>query len=662
MGEDLSDLEPGAEEPGEAGPAQSALDPAAAAMAMDAARTDPRLAEAATRYFERQARLVDVQTEHLHEQRAVTLSQLKLKRLGERLKVGLQLLVILVAMAAAIGLADMVWSAAHDRNLVVEAFSVPPDLAARGVTGQAIAAQLLDRLGEINARSSSSRAASSYAANWGEEAKVEIPDTGVSIGELQRSLRNWLGHETHITGEVMHTPAGLAVTMRAGDAPGRTLVGTEADLPALIQQAAEAAFQGTQPYRYTVYLSNTGRRDQALAVATAMAQDGPVEERGWAWTQISNLLGDKGDGTGAVRAGETAIRIDPKLGLAYINASTGWLLLGRDQKALDVDREGIARLRAQGAELDPWSRTWLINANQALLDAAAGDYQAAVRRVGVLQTGVDFEGYSAILATARAYNLALDHDVAGSLQAFDERPMSDEDAAGQTGSWGDAVVSQYERAVALDDWGAAADDMTRTIAASPKWPEVAAFALPRMLKPRLAYALAMAGRQAEAEAVAATLPADCYRCLFDQGWVAAAARDWPRADRAFAAAVAQAPRLPEAYVAWGASRLARGDADGAIALLKTANARGPHFADPLELWGEALMRKSDFPGAIDRFRRADLYAPRWGRNHLRWGEALLRGGDSAKAKAQFQIAAGLDLSAADRAALNVFLVRLKGAA
>ncbi len=82
----------------------------------------------------------------------------------------------------------------------------------------------------------------------------------------------------------------------------------------------------------------------------------------------------------------------------------------------------------------------------------------------------------------------------------------------------------------------------------------------------------------------------------------------------------------------------------------------------MELWGEALMMKGDFAAAAARFEAADKAAPRWGRNHLLWGEALLRHGDAAGARNQFQTAAGLDLSAADRAALNVFLVRLKGAA
>ncbi len=58
----------------------AALDPFAAAAAMQAARSDPELAARAAAYFHKQGRLVDIQTEHLHEQREVTLSHLKLRR------------------------------------------------------------------------------------------------------------------------------------------------------------------------------------------------------------------------------------------------------------------------------------------------------------------------------------------------------------------------------------------------------------------------------------------------------------------------------------------------------------------------------------------------------------------------------------------------------
>src|SRR5262249_15348984 len=109
----------------------------------------------------------------------------------------------------------------------------------------------------------------------------------------------------------------------------------------------------------------------------------------------------------------------------------------------------------------------------------------------------------------------------------------------------------------------------------------------------------------------------------------------------------------------GAARLARGDIDGAIAEFQLAHQKGLKFADPLEAWGEALMRKGDFEGALAKFAEADKDAPRWGRNHMLWGEALTKLGRAAEARAQYQAAAGMDLSAADRATLAALL---KGAA
>ena len=109
--------------------------------------------------------------------------------------------------------------------------------------------------------------------------------------------------------------------------------------------------------------------------------------------------------------------------------------------------------------------------------------------------------------------------------------------------------------------------------------------------------------------------------------------------------------MPLAYGEWGEMRLAKGDLAGAISRFDLAHRMGPHWADPLELWGEALMRTGDVAGAAEKFEAADKAAPRWGRNHLRWGEALARLGQMDEAKVQWRAAAGLDLSAAERAEL-----------
>jgi len=78
------------ESPVEGSVPETVLDPTAAALAAEAAKSDPELAQEAIAYFRTQRHLVEVQTEHLHEQRAVNLTLLKLKRIDERMRVGLR--------------------------------------------------------------------------------------------------------------------------------------------------------------------------------------------------------------------------------------------------------------------------------------------------------------------------------------------------------------------------------------------------------------------------------------------------------------------------------------------------------------------------------------------------------------------------------------------
>ena len=172
-----------------------------------------------------------------------------------------------------------------------------------------------------------------------------------------------------------------------------------------------------------------------------------------------------------------------------------------------------------------------------------------------------------------------------------------------------------------------------------------------------AAAAARAGDLADARALAAPLPADCYPCARARAEIAAADHDVPAADRTFAEAVRLAPSLPFAYVEWGRMRLAHGDPAGALTQAVQARKVGPDYADASELWGDALMAERDYPGAVAKFAAADKNAPHWGRNHLEWGEALMLSGRYPQARAQFEAAKRLDLSPPDRAALDVLLDR-----
>jgi tetratricopeptide (TPR) repeat protein len=175
------------------------------------------------------------------------------------------------------------------------------------------------------------------------------------------------------------------------------------------------------------------------------------------------------------------------------------------------------------------------------------------------------------------------------------------------------------------------------------------------IHPLEALAMAKAGDSPGAESLIATTPGDCYLCLRVRGQIAAGKSDWPATERWFTEATRLAPSLPFAFTDWGRARLAHGDDDGAIAVLKRAIEAGPHFADSLELMGEGLMRKGDWVGAAEEFRAAREHAPQWGRNHLKWGESLLRAGHEHQAQTHLALARDLYLSASERAELGGLL-------
>jgi tetratricopeptide (TPR) repeat protein len=140
-----------------------------------------------------------------------------------------------------------------------------------------------------------------------------------------------------------------------------------------------------------------------------------------------------------------------------------------------------------------------------------------------------------------------------------------------------------------------------------------------------AWAKAMSGDLAGANALIATTPLDCDTCVRMRGKIAALEHDWADAERWFTQETRQAPSIPYAYVDWAAERLARGDVDGAIAKLVTAHQKGPHYADALELWGEALMKKGDYKGAAAKFQEAAKYAPNWTKNQQLLKQAQAHG-------------------------------------
>ncbi len=321
-------------------------------VALGMARVDASLAEDARALLREQARLARAQADDLIEEGALMRWSRRLKRTSESMKFAFEIAVALVVLAIVAAIGSALWSAAHDNGLVIEAFSVPPDLTARGLGGQVIANQLLDKLARMQAETNSMRPAGTYRNDWGDDIKVEIPDTGISIGELNRYLRNWLGHETHITGEIYRLPAGIAVTARAQDA-GTTFTGKETDLDLLLQKAAETIYAETQPYRYAAFLVQKDRNPEAMAALAKLAASPNLVEQAWADSLLGNLYtfyGRPRDALVTLRAGVAA---DPTNAHAWDTLSNTENQLGHLEDSWQHTQRAIALYDNSTVALDP---------------------------------------------------------------------------------------------------------------------------------------------------------------------------------------------------------------------------------------------------------------------------------------------------------------------
>lgn len=620
---------------------------AALGIAMNEAARDPSLAEDARTLLREQARLARLEADELAEQGTLMRRSLRIRHASQLMKFAFELLVALVLLAIVAALASAMWSAGRDNGLVIDAFSVPPDLAQSGLRGEVIATQLLDKLTRMQDETNSIRPAGTYRNNWGDDIKVEIPDTGISIGELNRYLHRWLGRETHITGEIYHTSAGIAVTARAQGA-GETFTGKETDLDSLLQKAAEAIYSQTQPYRYAAFLDEKGRFPEAMRVLHTLAAEANPTERAWALSLLGDMYRFYNRPEQALATLRQGIASDPTNAHVWDNLSSTEIQLGRvedawrhTQKALSLyDNGSVVFAPDRAAITKLQDRSYLAN--------ALGDFETAGAMDQDIRGLPDRGGSQVAAAADEATEAAFDHDLTRARKILD--PLN-------AASVDQRITIWFQRAT--------------MVFLAEDWPQ-----LERLLDPRTVFALAPAGDRpvlqeilvrdpqsalavaraeegdvAGARRLISATPGDCNFCIRMRGKVDAAAKNWRGAAFWFAIAVKQAPSIPFAYADWGEMLLHKGDLDGAIAKFEIAHEKGPHFADPLEMWGEALIRKNRSDLALAKFEEANKYAPRWGRLHLEWGNALYYTGSKEEAQKQFAIAGSLDLSAADRAAL-----------
>jgi tetratricopeptide (TPR) repeat protein len=567
-------------------------------LAAAAVKSDSELGQAVSAYFDKQSHLVEIQTEHLHEQRAVNLQLLKLKRFGERLRLGLQVFAILVASVIAIGAVILIRDAVTSRRVVIEPFHSPPGLVARGLDGTVVASGLLDELSRLQDATRSSVQRLDLASAWASQVKLEVPETGISLGEISRLLKERFGHDVHIDGDLVESPAGgLALTVRGIGVPARTFEGPAAKFGQLTVSAAEYVYSKSQPARWAYYLQDAGRNEEAIAfcrssVGSVGKQDQPYLLNVWA-NAINNSGGSPREALSLYRA---ALKLKPDYWIGYNNVVNELWILGNEEGAW---RAGKLMLEAAGGRPGRAPElyyqnfdtlTWNLGAwlNSTIVDAEAN----AGAGTGLTTSGPAIADIQARLHDLEAADLAL-------------KTMAEDPHDPSIGAVTHFVRSRL--AAATGDTATALTEMEAfgVAAANP----IVSTSYPGY-KCWIAPAEEAGGHPDRADAVLSAAGAfvDCYRFKAD---ILDGRGDWAAAQTAYADAVALAPDLPASYYSWGLALARHGDLSGAEVRLKESNVRGPHWADPLKAWADVLAQQGRTREALSKYAEALRYAPNW---------------------------------------------------
>ena len=584
----------------------------AAALAAQQAAGNPEVAGSAQRFLDRQAHLLELQAEELVEQSALRLGHLvaqaregKIRRVGQRIRVGMQAFVALVVGLIALGVLVMVYDAFTSHQVVIEAFKAPPVLAGRGVTGEVVASGVLDTLQKLQDATRAKGKALSTRGAWASDVKIEVPETGVSIGEIGRLLHQRFGRDLHIGGELVQTGAGgLALTVRGEGAPAATFAGGPEELTKLTAQAAEYVYGRSQPEQYATYLYQVGRNNDAIAFAQgAFPRARSDEER----AQLANAWGNAYAGLFQPAAAVEKYRLGKSF--AKPRSQQWWREWGNtvgSESALSEEagwRDGRAMLEAVAAapkreQPDP---AYLQNPAQNVWDLPLqlASNVADSQRNGGAGTQATLDGP----AIAEIYWTL--HDPA---QAARYIASSDPD---DSTTKAEALLLQGYTAL---DRGDAAGALTPLLAFWKAW----------LADPNLQYtynyqgcyaglAEGLTGHLREAAAIFKRVNWSVCDAL--QGDVLARAGDVAGAQKAWADSQKLKPDLPAVPLHRALFELGRGELKPAEADAVFAAGKAPHWADPWKAWGDVLAREGRWKDALAKYDEALKHAPAWAELH-----------------------------------------------
>jgi tetratricopeptide (TPR) repeat protein len=584
----------------------------ASAIAAIASRQDPQVSRDTSAFLRDQSELLKMQKRLLEDEHALRLANLRgarseggLRRIGIRFRLAFQLFFAVVAALIAVVLLVMVRDAFASRSVVIDTFEISPNLSLQVPNGKIVAAGLLDVLTRIQAATRSNAEHRNLSNAWTNDIAVEVPETGISIGELERVLKARFGHEQHIDGDLVQTEkGGIALTVRGNGILPMTFSDEGRHLETLLTQAGEYIYGQSQPGLWTAYLSNNNRNDEAIRFARMTYGSVDISEKPYVLNYWANALVGKGS-EGAMAESlvlyREALRLKPDYWVGYSNVMFALAGLGREEELV---REGERLQHVAGGRPGKAPEEDYQNYDAMVWDLMAGRNStlADVEAHGGLGT-TSTESGAEILAVARAE--AQMHDVETASLRLKTTPVDEQNPPDVAA----AMATQATLSEELGDFDRAAKEWD-LFAVTFANPGVSTSNPQSMCFAAVTYEKTGQSKKATAalDSVGALNYVDCHRF---RGDVMDLRGDWTAAQVWYAKAVELAPSLPAGYYSWGLALAKHGDLDGALAKLKDANRTGPHWADPLKAWGDVLMKQGHAKEALLKYTEAIKYAPNW---------------------------------------------------
>lgn len=561
------------------------------AEAQEFLRKQSRLADKNSHLVDEQMRFLMLRTKYYAE-------DLGIERFEKILKITVQILFILTGAVVVVGFIALMWWASHSKSVVMEEFDTPPVQAQKGNTGRVLASGVLDELTKLQSATRGSAGKRALQSAWTGDIKIEIPDTGVSLGELQRTMREMLGHDVHIGGSLTETgDGGLALAVRGDDVMPKTFTGGAGDLPKLMREAAEYVYGEAEPYLYAVYLSNNGRYEDGEKFLTQAYPRAGEKQRPELANTWGNLYALQGKTREAVQKYRLAVMLNPHFWKSWGNLVIALTNEEGEEAAFEAANEMRARAKTAAREDQP--RAAYYNVPDALVQdwpAVLRDFQEDAR----YNNGAGSSSSQLEPAIADAYGLMHDWtNTAKLVAAFDPE---DSNSTAQS-----LLIDAY-RALDRQNYYAAIPPLEGFY---KLWAGDTDLQYTYNDHPcLLALAYGLTGRTKDADNIFKRT-GRWVRCAAFKAEVIEHNVSWPEAVAAYKQALALAPSLPFAYDRWGLALARHHDWGGAAGAFREANKRGPHWAEPLKHWGDALLRQKRPGEALAKYDEALKYAPNW---------------------------------------------------